>query len=83
MAEETENTATPATDEAPPATNGKSKPERKPREEGPPIEELFDLTKPIPKVSPWTDFAGCPVPLFGAFTISRVPHLTHNFRCCL
>ena len=60
MAEETENTATPATDEAPPATNGKSKPERKPREEGPPIEELFDLTKPIPKVSPWTDFAGCP-----------------------
>ena len=51
MAEQTENSAAPATDEAPPATNGNAKPERKPRDEGPPIEELFDLTKPIPKVS--------------------------------
>jgi len=33
------------------AANGGAKPERKPRDEGPPIEELFDLTKPIPKVS--------------------------------
>lgn len=54
MAEETEKTAAPAVDEAPPSTNGNSKPERKQRDEGPPIEELFDLTKPIPKVSPWT-----------------------------
>jgi len=44
MAEEAE-TAAPAT------TNGDAKPERKPRDEGPPIEELFDLSKPIPKVS--------------------------------
>lgn len=53
MAEETENTAAaaPAADEAVPATNGDAKPGRKQRDEGPPIEELFDLTKPIPKVS--------------------------------
>ena len=49
MAEEIENAA--AADGAVPATNGDAKPERKQREEGPPIEELFDLTKPIPKVS--------------------------------
>ena len=53
MAEKIENTAAaaPAADEAAPATNGDAKPERKQRDEGPPIEELFDLTKPIPKVS--------------------------------
>jgi len=33
------------------AANGGAKPERKPREEGPPIEELYDLSKPVPKVS--------------------------------
>jgi len=48
MAEET--APAPAAEAA--ATNGDSgKPERKPRDEGPPIEELFDLSKPIPKVS--------------------------------
>jgi hypothetical protein len=37
--------------------NGSGKPQRKPRDENPtPVEDLYDLTKPIPRVR---DFSGC------------------------
>lgn len=49
MSEE-EAKANAATAEETPATNGGSRPkERKPRDETP-IEELYDLSQPIPKV---------------------------------
>ena len=58
MAETEETTAAPApgadapTGDAAPAANGeaKEKGKRRNREERPPIEELYDLSKPIPKV---------------------------------
>ena len=48
MAEE-ETTAAPAKEET--ATNGDAKPKRDYKKEQKPIEELYDLSKPIPRVS--------------------------------
>lgn len=49
-----EETATPAPAKEEAGTNGEAKPKRdnKKREEQKPIEELYDLSQPIPRVSP-------------------------------
>ena len=51
MAEETSSTPAPAPAETKEANGGDAKPKRDFKKEQKPIEELYDLSKPIPKVS--------------------------------
>jgi hypothetical protein len=55
MAEETKEVVAPEAPAAP-ENNGGKRDNRKPREDQTPIEELFDLTKPIPRVREPHDF---------------------------
>jgi hypothetical protein len=56
MAEENKEVVAPEAPAAPAENNGGKRENRKPREDQTPIEELFDLTKPIPRVREPHDF---------------------------